>query len=335
MQENISIQAFNTFGIDVKARYYFSLQTLTQLEELASLPAIQSSRLVLGGGSNVLFTRDFNGIVIHNQLRGIEVVEEDDDTIWVKAAAGENWHSFVLHCIENNWCGIENLSLIPGKVGASPMQNIGAYGVEIKDVFHELEAWNIQKEQVDTFDREDCQFGYRESVFKHDLKNQYLILSVTFRLSKRPNINVSYGAIEEVLNTMGVENPGIKEVSNAIIAIRQSKLPDPAEIGNAGSFFKNPVVSDNFASRLLSRYPHMPSYKVSEGEVKIPAGWLIEQAGWKGKRFNNYGVHEKQALVLVNYGGAKGQEIVDLSHEIQRDVQEKFGIIINPEVNFI
>jgi len=335
MQENISIQAFNTFGIDVKARYYFSLQTLTQLEELASLPAIQSSRLVLGGGSNVLFTRDFNGIVIHNQLRGIEVVEEDDDTIWVKAAAGENWHSFVLHCIENNWCGIENLSLIPGKVGASPMQNIGAYGVEIKDVFHELEAWNIQKEQVDTFDREDCQFGYRESVFKHDLKNQYLILSVTFRLSKRPNVNVSYGTIEEVLNTMGVENPGIKEVSNAIIAIRQSKLPDPAEIGNAGSFFKNPVVSDNFASRLLSRYPHMPSYKVSEGEVKIPAGWLIEQAGWKGKRFNNYGVHEKQALVLVNYGGAKGQEIVDLSHEIQRDVQEKFGIIINPEVNFI
>jgi UDP-N-acetylmuramate dehydrogenase len=335
MQENISIQAFNTFGIDVKARYYFSLQTLTQLEELASLPAIHSSRLVLGGGSNVLFTRDFNGIVIHNQLRGIEVVEEDDDTIWVKAAAGENWHSFVLHCIENNWCGIENLSLIPGKVGASPMQNIGAYGMEIKDVFHELEAWNIQKEQVDTFDREDCQFGYRESVFKHDLKNQYLILSVTFRLSKRPNVNVSYGAIEEVLNTMGVENPGIKEVSNAIIAIRQSKLPDPAEIGNAGSFFKNPVVSDNLASQLISRYPHMPSYKVSKSEVKIPAGWLIEQAGWKGKRFNNYGVHEKQALVLVNYGGAKGQEIVDLSHEIQRDVQEKFGIIINPEVNFI
>jgi UDP-N-acetylmuramate dehydrogenase len=282
-----------------------------------------------------LFTRDFNGIVIHNQLRGIEVVEEDDDTIWVKAAAGENWHSFVLHCIENNWCGIENLSLIPGKVGASPMQNIGAYGVEIKDVFHELEAWNIQKEQVDTFDREDCQFGYRESVFKHDLKNQYLILSVTFRLSKRPNVNVRYGSIEEVLNTMGVENPGIKEVSNAIIAIRQSKLPDPAEIGNAGSFFKNPVVSDNLASQLISRYPHMPSYKVSKSEVKIPAGWLIEQAGWKGKRFNNYGVHEKQALVLVNYGGAKGQEIVDLSHEIQRDVQEKFGIIINPEVNFI
>lgn len=335
MQENISIQAFNTFGIDVKARYYFSLQTLTLLEELASLPAIHSSRLVLGGGSNVLFTRDFNGIVIHNQLRGIEVVEEDDDTIWVKAAAGENWHSFVLHCIENNWCGIENLSLIPGKVGASPMQNIGAYGVEIKDVFHELEAWNIQKEQVDTFDREDCQFGYRESVFKHDLKNQYLILSVTFRLSKRPNVNVRYGSIEEVLNTMGVENPGIKEVSNAIIAIRQSKLPDPAEIGNAGSFFKNPVVSDNLASQLISRYPHMPSYKVSKSEVKIPAGWLIEQAGWKGKRFNNYGVHEKQALVLVNYGGAKGQEIVDLSHEIQRDVQEKFGIIINPEVNFI
>jgi UDP-N-acetylmuramate dehydrogenase len=335
MQENISIQAFNTFGIDVKARYYFSLQTLIQLEELASLPAIHSSRLVLGGGSNVLFTRDFNGIVIHNQLRGIEVVEEDDDTIWVKAAAGENWHSFVLHCIENNWCGIENLSLIPGKVGASPMQNIGAYGVEIKDVFHELEAWNIQKEQVDTFDREDCQFGYRESVFKHDLKNQYLILSVTFRLSKRPNVNVRYGSIEEVLNTMGVENPGIKEVSNAIIAIRQSKLPDPAEIGNAGSFFKNPVVSDNLASQLISRYPHMPSYKVSKSEVKIPAGWLIEQAGWKGKRFNNYGVHEKQALVLVNYGGAKGQEIVDLSHEIQRDVQEKFGIIINPEVNFI
>lgn len=335
MQENISLKPFNTFGIQANARYYYGLDSLDKLADLGRLPAIHTSRLVLGGGSNVLFTKDFDGIVLHNQLRGIEVLKEDEDYVWVKAAAGEEWHNFVLHCIENHWCGIENMSLIPGKVGASPMQNIGAYGVEIKDVFHELEAWHIEKEQIETFNRDDCQFGYRESVFKHKLKNQYLILSVTLRLSKRPHINISYGAIEEVLKTMGIDNPGVKDVSDAVISIRQSKLPDPAQIGNAGSFFKNPVVGSSFAEELAQKYSNMPQYKVSEEEVKIPAGWLIEQAGWKGRRFDNYGVHDKQALVLVNYGGAQGVEILELAHKIQADVKEKFGVEISPEVNFI
>jgi UDP-N-acetylmuramate dehydrogenase len=268
-------------------------------------------------------------------LRGIEVVREHGEDIYVKALGGEVWHEFVLHCISNEWAGIENLSLIPGKIGASPMQNIGAYGVELKDVFYELEAWNIEKEQIEVFDKNQCQFAYRESIFKNSYKNKYIILSVTFKLSKTPNVNVSYGAIEEVLKTMEVANPGIKEVSDAVIAIRSSKLPNPAEIGNAGSFFKNPVIENYRVEELKKTYPKMPSYPVDENLTKIPAGWLIDQAGWKGKTYGEYGVHKNQALVLVNYGGASGNNIKNLAAEIQQDILDKYGIVINPEVHFI
>jgi UDP-N-acetylmuramate dehydrogenase len=245
------------------------------------------------------------------------------------------WHDFVLYSIDENLGGIENLSLIPGSVGASPMQNIGAYGVEIKDVFHELEAYHIETGEVHTFDNESCQFGYRESVFKRRLKNQYIILNVTFRLSKTPSINTSYGAINDELHAMGVVNPTIKDVSNAVIRIRQSKLPNPAEIGNAGSFFKNPVVANTHVDKLKERHPNMPVYPIDENSSKIPAGWLIEQDGWKGKRFDKYGVHAKQALVLVNYGGASGTDILNLSEQIIQSIEKNFGIKLEREVNIV
>lgn len=335
MQENHPLKSYNTFGIEAYARYFFAIEDIGQLPQLNTLDAFASNRLILGGGSNILITKDFEGIVVHNDLKGIELVKEDDTSVYVKVAAGEVWHDFVMHAIDKAWAGVENLSLIPGRIGASPMQNIGAYGVELKDVFHELEAWDIDKEQIVTFDRNECQFGYRESVFKHTLKNQFIILSVTFRLSKSSEVNVSYGAIQEVLKSMGVYSPGIKEVSDAVIAIRSSKLPNPIEIGNAGSFFKNPVVPINLVNMLKESFPEMPSYPINNTSAKIPAGWLIEQAGWKGKRFNNFGIHKKQALVLVNYGGAKGQDIKNLAFEIQEDVFAKFNIKLTPEVNFI
>lgn len=335
MQENFSLKKYNTFGLDAQARYFKSLDRMEDLAQLQSLPEFKSKRLILGGGSNILLTKDFNGVVIHNNLRGIRISKEQGDYIWLNVGAGEIWHDLVLHCIKQGWGGIENLSLIPGRVGASPMQNIGAYGVEVKDVFEQLEAWNIEKEQVEVFNRDQCQFGYRESVFKNIHKDKYIILSVTFKLSKTPNLNISYGAITEVLKMMAVQNPGIKEVSDAVIAIRSSKLPNPAEIGNAGSFFKNPVVANTKVAKLKRTYPNMPSYPVDEKQTKIPAGWLIEKAGWKGKRFGDYGVHKNQALVLVNYGNAKGEEIRQLAFEIKADILEKFEIEINPEVNFI
>ena len=335
MEENFSLKKYNTFAIDANAKYFESLSDFAQLTTLQNLPDFRSNRLILGGGSNILLTQDFEGIVLNNNLRGIEVVKEHGEDIYVKALAGEVWHEFVLHCISNEWAGIENLSLIPGKIGASPMQNIGAYGVELKDVFYELEAWNIEKEQIEVFDKNQCQFGYRESIFKNSYKNKYIILSVTFKLSKTPKVNVSYGAIEEVLKTMEVANPGIREVSDAVITIRSSKLPNPAEIGNAGSFFKNPVIENYRVAELKKTYPKMPSYPVDENLTKIPAGWLIDQAGWKGKTFGDYGVHKNQALVLVNYGGASGNDIRNLAAEIQQDILDKYGIQINTEVNFI
>lgn len=335
MQENFSLLLYNTFGIDAKARFFQELNTLDQLAELKKLPSFEDERLILGGGSNILLTKDFDGLVLLNNLKGIEILKEDKSSVFIKVAAGEVWHDLVLYAISKAYAGLENLSLIPGRVGASPMQNIGAYGVELKDVFYELEAWNIQKEQIEVFTTEQCQFGYRESVFKSSLKNQYVILSVTLQLNKQAKINASYGAIEDTLKAMGVDNPGIKEVSDAVIAIRSSKLPNPAEIGNAGSFFKNPVVSNSEVFALKKEYPSMPSYRVDDHYAKVPAGWLIEQAGWKGKRFDNYGVHKNQALVLVNYGGANGDAIKALAFDIQQDVFDKFGIEINPEVNFV
>lgn len=332
--ENASLKPFNTFGIDVNARYFTrfdSVQALQQiLTDFQNIPL-----LVLGGGSNVLLTKHFDGLVLKNEIKGIELVEENDDFVVLKSGAGEVWHDFVLHCIDHGYAGVENLSLIPGSVGASPMQNIGAYGVEIKNVFEKLEAFEIATGEIHTFDNAACEFGYRESVFKRKLKGKYIITHVYFRLSKKINLNTTYGAIETELKSKGILNPNIKDVSDAVIAIRKSKLPDPAQIGNAGSFFKNPVVETAVFEKIKSEYPTVPSYPVSAGFVKMPAGWLIETAGWKGKTIDNYGVHKYQALVLVNYGGATGVQLFELSTMILKDVFDKFGILLDREVNIV
>lgn len=329
-----NLKHLNTFGLDAHAAYYARFQTVEELIGLLNqLPT--ADYMILGGGSNVLFTTDYWGTLLHNHIQGIEVVREDDAHVWVKAGGGVVWHEFVLHCIGQNWGGIENLSLIPGSVGASPMQNIGAYGVEIKDVFDSLEALEVSTGSLHAFDREACRFGYRESVFKRELKNQYVITSVTFQLDKQHHIHTAYGAINDELSAMGISTPTIRDVSNAVIRIRQSKLPDPKEIGNAGSFFKNPVVPNSVVESLKKHYPAMPVYPVDEVTSKVPAGWLIEQDGWKGKRFDDYGVHAKQALVLVNYGGATGKQIYDLSGQIIDSVKQHFGIELEREVNMI
>lgn len=291
--------------------------------------------MILGGGSNVLFTRNFDGVVLQNHILGKEVMQEDEDHIFVKVGGGENWHQWVMYCLENNWGGVENLSLIPGSVGASPIQNIGAYGVELKDVFHSLEAIQLDTAQLHTFDRQACRFGYRDSIFKQKAKGKYFITSVTFRLDKQHQLHTSYGAIQTELDRMGVSAPSIHDISKAVIHIRQSKLPDPAVIGNGGSFFKNPVVSSSQLAMLQQAYPDIPHYPQADGSEKLAAGWLIEQAGWKGKRLGNYGVHDRQALVLVNYGGARGADIVALSKEIQASVKQQFGVELTPEINLI
>lgn len=335
IQENTSLRPYNTFGLEVKARFFTKVSNLEELKESLLVASAKSIPiLILGGGSNILLTQDFLGLVIKLELKGIRVLEEDSEKVLVSVGAGENWHEFVLFAIAQHWAGIENLSLIPGTVGASPMQNIGAYGVEIQQVFHHLKALNRKTLELETFSGDECQFGYRESVFKHRLKDKYIICEVAFQLSKTPSPNISYGAIQETLAEMKVEKPGIKEVSDAIIAIRQSKLPNPAEIGNAGSFFKNPTISESTFEKLKNQFPEIPGYQVDEG-IKVPAAWLIDQAGWKGYRRNDIGVHDKQALVLVNFGKGKGKEIQELSEEIQRSVAKKFGIDLSPEVNFI
>jgi UDP-N-acetylmuramate dehydrogenase len=334
IEQDKNLKPFNTFGISVKADHFACFSSTEELKTLLT-EFKDKPLLILGGGSNVLFTQDFHGIVLRNEIRGFEVPEETDDHVIVKAGAGEVWHEFVMRCIEKGFTGIENLSLIPGSVGASPMQNIGAYGVEIKDVFDHLEAYHIPTGEVHTFRKEDCAFGYRESVFKNKVKGQYVILSVAFRLSKKPSINKSYGAIESELEKMGVTEPTIRDISNAVIAIRSSKLPDPKVIGNAGSFFKNPVVEAEVAERILNNYPEAPVYPAENGKKKLAAGWLIEKAGWKGKTLDNYGVHKLQALVLVNYGGATGKQVYDLSTEIIRDIETKFGVTLEREVNIL
>lgn len=329
-----NVKEFTTFGIEASAK---EIHTFSSVEELKMLLKKFSNeqQLILGGGSNVLFTKDFDGVVLINKIVGIEAAAEVEDSVNLKVGAGEVWHDFVLHCVDNGLGGVENLSLIPGSVGASPMQNIGAYGVEIKDVFVELEALNKSTLEIETFDRESCEFGYRESVFKRALKDKYIITSVTYKLSKRPTINSSYGAINGELTERGIDNPTIKDISDVVIAIRQSKLPDPKEIGNAGSFFKNPVVRKETLKSIQKNYSDVPNYPVDEQHVKLAAGWLIEKAGWKGKTYDNYGVHKKQALVLVNYGGARGKEIFDLSENIIADIHSKFGITLEREVNMI
>ena len=335
IQENISLKPFTTFGIDKKAKFFTTVETLDELK--AALLAAKEKQLpvfILGGGSNILLTRDIEGLVIKLEIKGINLVKEEGDQLWVEVGAGEMWHELVLQSIAEDWAGLENLSLIPGTVGASPMQNIGAYGVEIKDVFDSLQAMHRETLEMQSFDAEACRFGYRESVFKQTFKDQFVITSVTFRLSKTPNFHLEYGAIREVLAANGIDQPSIRAISDAVIQIRQSKLPDPKEIGNAGSFFKNPTIPNAQFDALKASYPSIPGYPSAEG-VKVAAGWLIEQTGWKGKRIGEVGVHAKQALVLVNYGGGTGEEIKKLSEQIQASVYDKFGVQLQAEVNFI
>jgi UDP-N-acetylmuramate dehydrogenase len=334
MQENISLLPYNTFGIFANAKYFTLFSSTEDLKNILQSTEVKTNGLcILGGGSNILLTKDVDKVVLKNELKGIEIISQNNEVALVKCAAGEVWHSFVLWCIENNLYGVENLSLIPGTVGAAPMQNIGAYGVEIKDVFFELEAMQIDSLQMKTFNQAQCEFGYRESFFKRKGKDQYIITSVTFQLNKKANLNASYGAIQEVLTAKQIENPTAKDISNAVIEIRQSKLPDPKEIGNAGSFFKNPEIATKHFLVLKKVYPSMPGYTLTESLTKVPAGWLIEQCGWKGFRKDDLGVHAKQALVLVNYKQALGAEIYNLSTQILESVKNKFDIVLEREVN--
>jgi UDP-N-acetylmuramate dehydrogenase len=337
IHSNYSLRHLNTFGIESVARQFAEAQTAEEVRECLSLEACKTlPKFILGGGSNLLFTKpELNAFVIKNNIRGIRLLREDKDHVYVQSGAGENWHSFVLHCIANNYAGLENLSLIPGNAGAGPMQNIGAYGVELKDVFYELEAIHKKELTLRTFNREECRFGYRESVFKKALKDEYVITSVTFRLNKIPHFNVSYGAIEKELERMGIQELSIAAVSQAVIHIRQSKLPDPAVIGNAGSFFKNPEIPSEQYKSLQTRFPEMVAYPLDNGHVKLAAGWLIEQCGWKGKTVGDAGVHKLQALVLVNCGNATGKEIYDLSEQVLNSVNQKFGVTLEREVNII
>ena len=336
IQKDVQLKPFNTFGIEATAKYFIEVSSIEQLQEILQNPDYQSTeRLILGGGSNMLLTKDFEGLVIKIAIKGFEVVNENEDNIWLKVGAGVVWHDLVLQCVNQNYAGMENLSLIPGTVGAAPMQNIGAYGIEIKEVFEELQALELATGEIKNFDKAMCNFGYRESIFKHEAKGKYIILNVTFKLNKRPTFHIEYGAIKDTLAEMNISEMSIKSMSDAVIHIRQSKLPNPAEIGNAGSFFKNPEIPNSQFETLKAQFPTIPSYPVSDTTTKVPAGWLIEQAGWKGQRFGNVGVHAKQALVLVNYGGGKGEEIKDLSQKIQASIKEKFGIQLSVEVNFI
>ncbi len=337
IQSNVSLKLYNTFGIDVKARYWVDIQHANDLQTLFQLTEyVDTPKLILGGGSNVLLCQDVDGMVVHVDIQGIEVVREDEQHIYLQAGGGVNWHELVLYCVDHEYAGLENLSLIPGTVGAAPMQNIGAYGVEIEQVFDSLTAVDRQTGELRHFSHADCAFGYRDSVFKRELKGQYIITSVTFRLDKQPVFHTRYGAIQETLNAMGIsdESLSIRAISNAVIHIRRSKLPNPVEIGNAGSFFKNPEIPQTQFDALKAEHPDLPGYPLADtGRVKVPAGWLIEQAGWKGYRTGDAGVHARQALVLVNYGNATGHEILALARQVQQSVQEKYGIEITPEVN--
>lgn len=329
--ENVSLKPYNTFGIDVKARWMAPFASADELADLTQW-AGRRSLLVLGGGSNVLFTRDIDGVVMLNEVKGIDLISEDEEYVYVRAGAGENWNGLVQYCIGRDWAGLENLSLIPGNVGAAPMQNIGAYGVEIRDLFWELEAWSLQERRVVTFTVNDCEFGYRESVFKRRLRGQFVILNVVLRLRKVPIFHTSYGAIREEL---GDREPGIRAISEAVIRIRQSKLPDPSKIGNAGSFFKNPTVPATTFQELKRQHPGIVGHPTESGDIKLAAGWLIEQSGWKGVRRGDAGIHAKQALVLVNYGKATGEELYTLSEEVLHSVQHLFGVTLEREVNII
>jgi len=332
VQQKFSLQAFNTFGIDANCQYFSAFSSIHELDKL-----IQNSSkplTILGGGSNILLTKDIEGTVLKNEIIGIEITHEDDEFVYVNVGGGVIWHDFVEWSIDKQLGGIENLSLIPGSVGAAPMQNIGAYGVELKSVFTKLEAYHIESGKTKQFSHSDCQFGYRYSIFKGELKGQYIICNVSFKLSKQHSFNTSYGAIEDELNQLGLEK-NLESISKAVINIRQRKLPNPKEIGNSGSFFKNPTVSNEQFEKLKTKFPNIVGYPNGQKSTKLAAGWLIEQAGWKGYRKGDAGVHKNQALVLVNYGLAKGQEILTLSKEIQHSIKNTFGIELEAEVNIL
>ncbi len=338
LHENTSLLDKNTFRVAASARYF---STFSNASELEDLPVKNVPLLIVGGGSNLLFTRDFDGLVLKNEIMGIEELHEDPEYVYVRAGAGENWHSFVLFCIDKGWGGLENLSLIPGNVGAAPIQNIGAYGVELEDLFWDLEAFDLTKKKIRTFTKTDCEFNYRDSVFKNRYKGQFIILNVTFRLRKKPVFHTSYGVIKQELDKMGIAEMSIKAISQAVINIRSSKLPDPAQIGNAGSFFKNPTVPKDYFESLKIKYPGIVGYPNLNGSVKLAAGWLIEQCGpensvsWKGYRVGDAGCYSKQALVLVNYGNATGAQLYDLSEKIKKSVKDRFNIDLEREVNII
>jgi len=332
---NFSLRKHNTFGIEAKAKQFVAVHSVQDLETIL-IENKSQKKFILGGGSNMLLTKDIDALVIHIDLKGKKIIEENDAFVWVESQAGESWHEFVLWTIDQNFGGLENMSLIPGNVGTTPVQNIGAYGTEIKDTFVSCQAMTIATQTIKTFTKEACHFGYRESVFKKDAKDQYIITSVIFKLTKKNHkINTSYGDITAELAKKNIQIPTLKEVSDAVIAIRQSKLPDPKELGNSGSFFKNPILLKSDFEKILKQFPEMKYFDISETEVKVPAGWLIEQAGFKGKRFGDAGVHKNQALVLVNYGNATGQEILNVSKDIQDSIFKKFGIHIEAEVNVI
>jgi len=335
IQHNISLKKYNTFGIEAKAKEFVAVHSVSELKTILQENK-SNAKFILGGGSNMLLTKDIDALVIHIDLKGKKILKANDDFVWVESMAGENWHEFVLWTIDQNIGGLENMSLIPGNVGTTPVQNIGAYGTEIKNTFVSCEAINIATQEMKTFSTEECHFGYRESIFKHAVKDQFIITSVVFKLTKRNHkIITSYGDITKELEKQNVISPTLKDVSNAVIAIRHSKLPDPKELGNSGSFFKNPIITKTEFEKIHVLHPEMPHYIVSETEVKVPAGWLIEKAGFKGKRFGDAGIHKNQALVLVNYGHATGEEILNVSKDIQAKILKEFGIAIEAEVNVI
>jgi UDP-N-acetylmuramate dehydrogenase len=335
IQTNFSLKKYNTFGIEAKAKQFIAVRSTAELTSVLEQNK-SANKFILGGGSNMLLTKDIDALVIHIDLKGKKIIAENEDYVWVESQAGENWHEFVLWTINQNFGGLENMSLIPGNVGATPVQNIGAYGTEIKDTFISCEALTTINNELKTFTKEECHFGYRESVFKNEVKDQYIITSVVFKLTKRDHkINTSYGDITNELAKKNITNPSLKDVSDAVIAIRQNKLPDPKELGNSGSFFKNPILLKTDFEKIHQQFPEMKYYDVSETEVKVPAGWLIEQAGFKGKRFGDAGIHKNQALVLVNYGSATGQEILNVSKSIQETIYKIYGIYIEAEVNVI
>jgi len=337
VQEHVALLPYNTFGIKATAKYFVTLGSIAEAQTLITSDIFRKEKhIFLGGGSNILLTKDYDGLVIKVALMGKEIVHEDDNTVTLKVGAGENWHALVTHCVAQDWGGLENLSLIPGTAGAAPMQNIGAYGVEIKKNILTVETVDINNGTVANMGNEACHFGYRESIFKHEAKDKFLISSITLTLTKRDHVfNTSYGAIEETLKQLGHETLTVKNISEAVIHIRQSKLPDPARVGNAGSFFKNPSIHADLHDFLKQQYPTLPSFPATDGLVKVPAAWLIEQCGWKGKTFGNIGVHPLQPLVLVNYGGGEGEKIWRLAMDIQASVKEKFDITLQPEVNVL